>query len=134
MPLLGASAPRGGFFVSALVAVMLVFILSWSFFMSVSAACDGSTGLPSAAKVRSHFDMTRQYDNPEELTFPEEEVNDNVEMNGKGVDKLAIKRMIADKMAIMSAKSADKVPINAENVDKLAINTKIGDKLAINWR
>lgn len=88
--------------------------------------------LPNGGHEQDVKAMLELYDNPEELTFPEEEVNDNVEMNGKGADKVAIKRMIVDKMAIMSAKSADKVPINTENGDKLAINTKNGDKLAIN--
>ena len=52
------------------------------------------------------------------MTFPDEEVSNKVEINGKGADKVAIKRMIADKMAIMKEVGVDKVPTNAEIGDK----------------
>ena len=58
-------------------------------------------------------------DNPEELTFPEEKVNDKVEMNDKGADKVAIKRIIGDKLTT-----------NVKNGDKMAINDSVIDKMA----
>ena len=51
-------------------------------------------------------------------------------MNGKGADKVAIKRMIVDKMAIREEIGADKVPTNAEIGDKMAIRDSIIDKMA----
>lgn len=74
--------------------------------------------------------MLKLYDNPEELTFPDDEISDNVEsddksgdklaINDKNGDKLAIKQMIVDKMAITTAKNADKMAINDHVVDKMA--------------
>jgi len=86
--------------------------------------------LPNGGHEQDVKAMLELYDNPEELTFPEEEANVSIEMNGKGDDKVAIKRMIVDKMAIMRGTDADKVPINAINGDKVAINDGTIDKLA----
>ena len=74
--------------------------------------------------------MLELYDNPEELTFPEEEMSYNVEMNNKGVDKVAIKQMIVDKMAIMRGKDAEKLAAIIQAGDKMAINDGIIDKMA----
>jgi hypothetical protein len=74
--------------------------------------------------------MLELYDNPEELTFPDEEVSEMVEINGKGADKVAIKRMIVDKMATMKGMGADKVPTNGKSADKVPISDASADKLA----
>lgn len=76
--------------------------------------------LPNGGHEQDVKAMLELYDNPEELTFPEEVKNDNVGTNGKGADKVTIKGMVVDKMAIMRANSADKVPINGESANKLA--------------
>ena len=75
--------------------------------------------LPNSGHEQDVKAMLELYDNPEELTFPEEDVSNIVGMNGKSADKVAIRRMIVDKMAI-----------NAKNGDKMAINDSVIDKMA----
>ena len=86
--------------------------------------------LPHGGNEQDVKAMLELYDNPEELTFPEEEMSYNVEVNDKGVDKVAIKQMIVDKMAIMRGKDTDKLATNAKTGDKLAINYGVIDKMA----
>ena len=75
--------------------------------------------LPNGGHEQDVKAMLELYDNPEELTVPEEKVNDKVEMNDKGADKVAIKRIIGDKLTT-----------NVKNGDKMAINDSVIDKMA----
>ena len=80
------------------------------------------------------------YDNPEELTFPDEEMSDKVSENEESVrqnsnlsDKLAIKQIIGDKLAIIqqdNLKFGAKVIISPKIDNKLAIKEEFVDKLA----
>lgn len=83
--------------------------------------------LPNGGHEQDVKAMLELYDNPEELTFPDEEMSEIVSENNQGVDKLTIKQMII-------VRSADKLPINANNsiqgADKLPITDGMADKLA----
>ena len=84
--------------------------------------------------------MMELYDNPEELTFPDEEMSDKVSENEESVrqnsnlsDKLAIKQIIGDKLAIIqqdNLKFGAKVIISPKIDNKLAIKEEFVDKLA----
>jgi len=46
--------------------------------------------LPNDGHKQDVKAMLKLYDNPEELTFPDEDVSNKVEKNSKGADKVAI--------------------------------------------
>lgn len=83
--------------------------------------------LPNGGHEQDLKAMLELYDNPEELTFPEEEMSEKVFENNQGVDKVTIKQMII-------ARSVDKLSINANNsiqcADKMSITDGMADKLA----
>lgn len=76
--------------------------------------------LPNGGHEQDVKAMLELYDNPEDLTFSEEEVNEHVSMNDKSVDKVAIKRAIVDKMTITNTKDGDKLATNDKVIDKMA--------------
>ena len=80
--------------------------------------------LPNGGHEQDVKAMLELYDNPEELTFPDEEMSDkvseseeNVRQNGDLPDKLSDKQILKDK-------------IKAELSDKTNISDKLSDKLS----
>ena len=80
--------------------------------------------LPNGGHEQDVKAMLELYDNPEELTFPDEEMSDkvseneeNVRQNGDLPDKLSDKQILKDK-------------IKAELSDKTKISDKLSDKLS----
>lgn len=97
----------------------------WSHVYHTSASITEEVGvdrvivtLPNGGHEQDVKAMLELYDNPEELTFPEK-VNDNVDVNDKVADKVAIKQKIVDKMATNN-KNGDKLSITENVIDKMA--------------
>ena len=93
--------------------------------------------LPNGGHEQDVKAMLELYDNPEELTFPEEGKLYGQEagmQNDQNVDKLAIKQLIIARSADKVPTNAPEVPINAENsiksADKVSITDEMADKLA----
>lgn len=75
--------------------------------------------LPNGGHEQDVKAMLELYDNPEELTFPEEKMGENIEIGDNIADKLAIKQIVADNLAT-----------NSKNGGKLAIKDSVIDKMA----
>jgi len=90
--------------------------------------------LPNGGYEQDVKAMLKLYDNPEELTFPDEEMSDKMSENNQDVDKLAIKQLIIARSADKVPTNAPEVPINANNsiqsADKVSITHEMADKLA----
>ena len=93
--------------------------------------------LPNGGHEQDVKAMLELYDNPEELTFPENGklYGQEADMqNNLDVDKLTIKQLIIARSADKVPTSAPEMPINAENsiksADKVSITDEMADKLA----
>ena len=93
--------------------------------------------LPNGGHEQDVKAMLELYDNPEELTFPEEGKFYGQEgdmQNNQNVDKLTIKQLIIVRSADKVPTNTLDVPISADNdtpsADKLAITDEMADKLA----
>jgi predicted HTH transcriptional regulator len=85
--------------------------------------------LPNGGHEQDVKAMLELYDNPDELTFPDEKVSENVEINDNDGNKLATKNKAGVKLAIKRMIVA-KLAINNKNGDKLVENDNIIDKMA----